>query len=519
LIRPKTAARWTCLAALGLLLLTPGSSAQEAHPNDEKVVFFRHPHKEAKARIEKAVTDLFSRSTASERRQGRRICYEYPLWSVTYLRKILNGSVRSTPVQRWNAILTLARLADPRAVGELRAMADHDPSPQVRAFASLALGFQEGPEPVAILLRAFKREKSQDVIVSASIFALARMGGSEAEGALLGRARAGSSDLERRAVILSLGFFRTPQAAEAIRKALTDSQSRLRLVAVLALANAAVGPVEERQAELRAVYDRDSSGSVRAVALLALARFPRYRGIVELLSRAIEDEDNDVRAAAALALQHRGDPRTRPFVLAGIKREATGETRIAARLMLALAKMESRSPSEEGLRMLLRQLRATSRAVRVYAAIGLSRIGEGWEAYPEMRAEALARLRSALAKGALGDEERRTYRRAIARIDPEIADESAPAEWGTPWGVNDDVLPTIDQTFHQTFLDLTNWHVEEELGVHTLKEPTLQRREQGAGKAGRGIPEENQPIRDLKEWLEEEPFFTAKQLPDIGYGD
>jgi HEAT repeat protein len=503
-------------ALLVLILVPPPAIGQDAHPNDDKVVFFKKPDKATFALLEDAVTNRFRELLPSGRAEARQICYDHPLWSVPFLREIVEGrKVKSRDIQRWNAILTLARLDNPGGVRVVQVAAEKDKNLQVRVFACLALGLQVDPASVKILIRILKREKAKDMITAAAL-GLGRIGGSEAEAALHDLYRRDKSG-GRGAALVALGLFPSGETMELARKALKDSKTGITWRAVLALANAAFGPRAERLAELKKIFEKKSNDrKVRALALLALARFTDYRGGSILLMSALNDRESEVVAAAARALQHRADPRTRKAIYACLRRVVDGEARTAARLLIALSDIEAANPTEDGLNSLLGLLGRHADAISIYSALALTRVREGWREHPAILKKTVRRLREIIRSEALGDEERASYRLALALLDPENAPENAPDAWATTWGDEDTVLPTIDETLHEAFLDVTNWFVEEELGIHTLTDRPKSRRDLASGTA-RVMEDENQPLHDLREWLKEVPYVTEGQLPDRGY--
>jgi hypothetical protein len=155
--------------------------------------------------------------------------------------------------------------------------------------------------------------------------------------------------------------------------------------------------------------------------------------------------------------------------------------------------------------------------VRIYAAIALTRVGTNFSERPALLERAVRMLRSALDGGSLGDEERASFRRALALLDPGNAPEDVPGEWASAWA-DDPVLPTIGETLHDVMLEKTNWFVAEELQIHTISDRPETRRDLASG-TERKITAENRELRDLREWLRDHPYFTEAELPDRGYGE
>ena len=107
--------------------------------------------------------------------------------------------------------------------------------------------------------------------------------------------------------------------------------------------------------------------------------------------------------------------------------------------------------------------------------------------------------------------------RAVALLDPANPPAEVPDDWASVWD-EDEILPTIGETLHDVFLEKTNWFVAEELQIHTITDVPISRADLASGTV-RKIADENRPLRDLREWLKEQPYLTAAQLPDRGYGE
>ena len=531
-IRADEVLRRAALAALvagSLLLAGSGSGpvawAEETDPSDEHVYFFSQPDASAREAIRHAIEDRFLGSLPSERAQGRALCLEYPYWSVEHLvRQIGRGARSRQATQRWNAVLTLGRIRDPRARDALRRLVHDDPSASVQAFSCLALGAYEDPRDLKDLEEVLRSAKSDQWVVAAAVFAIAKIGGERAEEILLFHLRHPSTGApKRRALLVALSFFPTAGAAEAtipyVRRSGRDrprgyDDTRNRLRALLARVGGAFGPRADRIEELQAVFEhRREDGEMRAMALLALARFADHRRGTAYLVAGLGDSDSNVVEAAAKALQRRGDPAAREALLARLSMPESS-SKLIAQLMMGLAAVTRANPLASDVDALLRKLGHHDDAVRSYVAVSLASIGSGWDAIPEKRRDAIRALDIKLSDSIrVREAVRNNYVRARETLDPDRRVGTETTEWTSPWSVDDPVLETLDRSLYELFLDRVNWFFEHEMDVHSIRDGGVFGRDRD-----RVVQTEQSPLRDLREWLLEEPYFSEADLPDHGYG-
>lgn len=193
------------------------------------------------------------------------------------LQACLRDVEHRSPGVRASAVRDLATHADLARSSVLGALAGalRDPSAEVRAAAAIALADANAVESLSALLLSIEDE----------------------------------DQLVRQMAICAVGEIRDPRSRERLRRALGDERAEMRFQAVIAFVR--VAPDEAKKAILGALSDEDPS--IRYVAI-RIAEEQREQGalsdpaeIAARLTALVQDDDADVRIAAAIALARAGD--------------------------------------------------------------------------------------------------------------------------------------------------------------------------------------------------------------------
>ncbi|NNE71515.1 MAG: hypothetical protein HKN29_14285, partial [Rhodothermales bacterium] len=172
------------------------------------------------------------------------------------------------PALRKTAIHALADLEDQRAAPALiAALGDSDPS--IRRYAAYGLGELDPTRDILAAVRGLLSDDNQEV---------------------------------RRAAIHTLGEFEDAASADALMDALGDANAENRRAAVWALAEILEDrPSDKAVDALSRMLRNDASAENRKAAAYALGELGSMRAI-DVLRDALQDEDREVRRAAANAL-------------------------------------------------------------------------------------------------------------------------------------------------------------------------------------------------------------------------
>jgi aminopeptidase N len=222
----------------------------------------------------------------------------------------------ATAAERAEAARALGR-TDPSAGPDLAASFNHEEFWGVRAEIAAALGRIGSPAAFDALDGAVRDRDPR--VRAVALAAATRMPEPRAEALLLRAVEREESDFALSSALRALGFVRSPRAFEVLAGALgRDSHAdRIRVAALAGLA---------ALQDLRAVplalgqLSRGNASAVRVAAVSTLRALGRGQRVVSArLTALLEDDDSQVRGAAAEALGVLGDPRAR-----GRLREALG---------------------------------------------------------------------------------------------------------------------------------------------------------------------------------------------------
>ena len=295
-------------------------------------------------------------------------------------------------VERASHVFAFAAAARPRyvvvdpelrIVGDVTVQAPADmlreqltdaPTARGRSLAAQALSLRADPATVRTLRRVLSSSRQFWAVRAAAASALGKIRGDDAFDALRAALRTRHPKV-RRAVVVALGSFRTPDAAKLLDRVARRDES----VLVSASACRALGSTREATTfdTLVELLDRDGWADVlRAGAIDGLARLRDERGVDHLRERTkygvptrarraaiaalaqvsasrktrewlqdlLDDGDPHLRVAVALALGELGDVKARPALRRQLKRDLDG--RVRRRIREVLRDMGGRSRRE-----------------------------------------------------------------------------------------------------------------------------------------------------------------------------
>lgn len=196
------------------------------------------------------------------------------------------------------AIWALGEIEDPRAVDPLAGLL-RDPDVEVRQRAARALGEIEDPRAVDPLLEALRDSDAR--VRELVAWALGEIEDPRA-GPGLAAALADAEPAVRRTAIWALGEIELQSAPAALIEALRDEDMRVRRLAVRALAEIEDPAAVPGLAEFFRAADADAE--TRRLVIRALAEI-HDPAAYQLLVEALNDEDPEIRRAAARALGRR----------------------------------------------------------------------------------------------------------------------------------------------------------------------------------------------------------------------
>jgi HEAT repeat protein len=213
----------------------------------------------------------------------------------------LSSALRDNDVEiRELAVWALGEIEDSRAVPALAGVLASDSEASVRVKAAWALGEIEHGSGVDALAQALNDSDAE--VRRMAIWALGEIEDARAVDPLIGVL--GDSDVEvRRAVIHALGEIESRRAVEPLLEMLRDSDSEVRELTIWAL-----GEIEDpRAAPGLAAALGDAVPSVRQKAAWALGELELSSAPPELIN-ALRDEDLEVRRHAVHAIGEIEDP-------------------------------------------------------------------------------------------------------------------------------------------------------------------------------------------------------------------
>jgi HEAT repeat protein len=233
------------------------------------------------------------------------------------------------------AAFMLAELGVTEAVDKIAVLLKHE-EPRVRMEAAAALQILNDPRAVPALLEAM-RDSDANVRYNA-MQTLRRLNTPEAEAAVVAGLQDPVAD-NRQAAAQALGEMKAEEAVEPLTRTLGDGDGWVRNAAMQALSQIG-GPAA---ADAVATFLAPSKPQdLRVIAAETLGRMAPEA--VPYLIQALNDENEDVQAAAMRALGEIGDPATVEPVAAFLAPERTYEneeqaTRVQGYAIRALAKL------------------------------------------------------------------------------------------------------------------------------------------------------------------------------------
>jgi len=200
------------------------------------------------------------------------------------------------PYTRYKAVEALGKIGDSRALGPLlQALKTNDPDTGDKSIEALGnIGDCRALGPLVTVLRTGQSE----IVRNDAAIALGKIREPAAVPALIDALMEDDDDLVRLGAAVSLSAFGSKKSREALIKALEDEDWRVRHAVVISLGKIAdpcvAGPLAQ-------VLKEDESPVVRAGAAEALGRIGGSE-IKRFLAGALQDKDEDVRAAAQYAI-------------------------------------------------------------------------------------------------------------------------------------------------------------------------------------------------------------------------
>ncbi len=232
---------------------------------------------------------------------------------------------RANPEERLNAIDELLDHSR-RASDELQdvsapliAALATDGAWEVRAKSANTLGNEGYRNAIDALVTTLQEDEVEEVRIAAAR-ALAKLTGEKAVDALIGAVNNDESPQVRIAAIDGLLILGGLEALDAIISALSDPTPEVRTTAAAALGVANISGGEEYQKAidaLAAALDEDEAEEVRAAAAIALTNLPGEEAVDSLIKALKEDQSERVRILAIDGLAALGDPKAiEPLVAA-----------------------------------------------------------------------------------------------------------------------------------------------------------------------------------------------------------
>jgi HEAT repeat protein len=538
----RPAARPAALLALAAVAaLLPGGAPARAAEDPDRPVFFKDPDRATAAAILESL-NLFGDPSPNNRERARDRLFAIGYWAVPRLREAVR---EGKGAQRSNALLVLGRIADRRALPDIRAALRDESSEGPPAVAALVLGrLRDDDEAAMAGFRAAVTGPENERRRIATCLALAKLHrkrGAEA-GALLEQAvdLRSANNAVTYAAVLALGFFRSRavealpdgsgfQPAPRIREALADRRAGMRHSAILALALAhddSLHPIF-----LKAFRKDGEIAEVRLAALLALGRNSDAATTALLLDVAggATGTGAERRMAAHLLSLRAGDLAAHPGAIDALRRViASGrEPEVAAAALVALGGVDDPAVPD----LVLGRLADRSPVVRAAAGIASLRF---------RKAEDLARARDAIRRrleaveqDAAAKADLQAAAEAIAGIlkdREEAAKGYAPAPrppvaWKEVGST--DLFLVLGRDHRQRIFDLVNQRVLQILGIESLfpYRPYYDPDEPAAGLGGTGTAgatlrdrvthNETPDQYDLRVELSRRPYYGPEDDPEI----
>lgn len=350
------------LSSIGGLLASDSRAGEDvANPK----VFFRNPDPVTEKRIRDKLLggDGIGAGTKDQRARARAELEVLDAWAVPYLANALHGRKANGPnTIRMNAVATLARILDPRALPQIRAAAVEDKDRWVRRTALLALGLFQRPEDVSLLAGRLNARRVKRRPLAAAL-AMGKIPDIAATQDLVARLAKPPGDEHIVAAYILAAAVRSPDAP--IEKFLGDKRRLVQRVAAAALQ---IRPISADQAPMLIRFiERGRYREVRELQHWALGaikeRTPEIRNA--LLDCAVKTKyKSDTRVAALASLAYEWNVKSNYDRLHQLYRSIRARNdSVLFALMFAMA----RSGDEKSIDTLLRVIK-TAPAQRCYYA-------------------------------------------------------------------------------------------------------------------------------------------------------